>query len=62
MPMAARLTDMTSHSPPLNPGLGNLDVLIGGLPAWQALPGVRLRGDTRPCSLGVAVVQVHEPC
>ncbi len=31
MPMAARLTDMTSHNPPLNPGLGNLDVLIGGL-------------------------------
>ena len=38
MPMAARLTDLTSHSPPLNPGPGSLDVLIGGLPAWRALP------------------------
>ncbi|MFO1372490.1 MAG: hypothetical protein U1F42_08870 [Candidatus Competibacteraceae bacterium] len=38
MPMAARVTDMTSHSPPLNPGPGSLDVLIGGLPAWRALP------------------------
>ena len=38
MPMAARVTDMTSHSPPLSPGPGSLDVLIGGLPAWRALP------------------------
>lgn len=38
MPMAARVTDMTSHSPPLNPGPGSLDVMIGGLPAWRALP------------------------
>ena len=34
MPPAARVTDMTSHSPPLNPGPGSLDVIIGGLP-WQ---------------------------
>ncbi len=38
MPPAARVTDMTSHSPPLNPGPGSLDVIIGGLPAWRALP------------------------
>jgi len=38
MPPAARVTDMTSHSPPLNPGPGSLDVMIGFMPAWRALP------------------------
>ncbi|MCK4341523.1 MAG: hypothetical protein KAY37_07370, partial [Phycisphaerae bacterium] len=39
MPKAARTTDMTSHgAPPLGPGPGSTDVLIGFLPAWRALP------------------------
>ncbi len=38
MPFAARVTDMTSHGPPLNPGPGSLDVKIGFMPAWRALP------------------------
>lgn len=38
MPFAARVSDMTSHSPPLNPGPGSLDVTIGFMPAWRALP------------------------
>ena len=38
MPFAARVTDMTSHSPPLSPGPGSLNVFIGFLPAWRALP------------------------
>lgn len=38
MPMAARVADVTGHSPPLNPGPGSTDVLIGFLPAWRALP------------------------
>lgn len=29
---------MTSHGPPLNPGPGSLNVKIGFMPAWRALP------------------------
>lgn len=35
---AARLGDTTAHGSPLAPGLGCLTVLIGGQPAWRALP------------------------
>lgn len=35
---AARVTDPTMHGPPLNPGPGSPDVLIGGLQAWRGLP------------------------
>lgn len=38
MPMAARVTDLTSHGVPMNPGIGSVDVLIGYMPAWRALP------------------------
>jgi uncharacterized Zn-binding protein involved in type VI secretion len=38
MPFAARVTDTTGHGNPLNPGPGSTDVMIGGLPAWRALP------------------------
>src|SRR5262247_1560717 len=38
MPMAARVTDVTSHGPPLNPGPGSLSVTIGMMAAWRALP------------------------
>jgi hypothetical protein len=38
MPKAARKTDPTSHGNPLNPGPGSLDVTIGFVPAWRALP------------------------
>ncbi len=38
MPPAARVTDLTSHGTPLNPGPGSPTVLIGFMPAWRALP------------------------
>ncbi len=37
MPLAARMTDQTSHGTPLAPGPGSSNVLIGGMPAWRAL-------------------------
>ena len=33
---AARLGDQTSHGTPLAPGIGSVNVLIGGKPAWRA--------------------------
>lgn len=50
MPLAARLSDQTSHGTPLAPGPGSLNVLIGGLPAWRAL------SDTHACPLVTALV------
>jgi len=38
MPMAASLTSTTGHGTPLGPGPGCPTVLIGGFPAWRALP------------------------
>jgi uncharacterized Zn-binding protein involved in type VI secretion len=38
MPAAARVTDTTSHGPPLNPGPGSPTVAISFMPAWRALP------------------------
>jgi len=40
MPLAARITDPVSHPlpPVLSGGPGSPTVLIGGLPAWRALP------------------------
>ena len=38
MPPAARTNDPTSHGKPLNPGPGSLDVQIGNMPAWRAVP------------------------
>ncbi len=35
---AVRVTDNTAHGSPLAPGPGSLNVLIGGLPAWRAIP------------------------
>lgn len=35
-PMAARVGDLTGHGSPLAPGIGSVNVLIGGLPAWRA--------------------------
>ncbi|WP_167561774.1 lipase family protein [Bosea lupini] len=35
---AARLLDPTMHGPPLTPGSGSPNVLIGGKPAWRGLP------------------------
>lgn len=34
---AARLGDMTAHGSPLAPGIGSLNVLIGGQPAWRGI-------------------------
>ena len=45
MPLAARAGDMTSHGSPLGPGIGSLNVLIGGQPAWRATV------DTHVCPL-----------
>jgi uncharacterized Zn-binding protein involved in type VI secretion len=38
MPSAARVTDPSSHGPPLSPGPGSATVMIGFVPAWRALP------------------------
>jgi len=35
---AARVGDNTAHGAPLFPGLGSLNVLIGGMPAWRGIP------------------------
>jgi uncharacterized Zn-binding protein involved in type VI secretion len=43
MPAAARIGDMTSHGTPLtpySPGMGSLNVYIGGQPAWRAVTDV----------------------
>jgi uncharacterized Zn-binding protein involved in type VI secretion len=45
MGLAARVGDPTSHGSPLAPGIGSLNVLIGGQPAWRAL------ADTHACPL-----------
>lgn len=51
MPEAARVADVTGHGPPLNPGPGSPDVMIGFMPAWRALPqgmgaGIEKAADT----------------
>ena len=43
MPAAARVGDPTNHGTPLGPGLGSLNVRIGGQPAW------RVGMDTHVC-------------
>ncbi|HYY58003.1 MAG TPA: PAAR domain-containing protein [Pyrinomonadaceae bacterium] len=48
--MAARLGDLTSHGTPLTPGVGSVNVLIGGKPAWRAT------ADTHVCPLVTGVV------
>ncbi len=45
MPPAARAGDLTSHGSPLAPGIGSLNVMIGGQPAWRAT------ADTSTCPL-----------
>ena len=45
MPAAARVGDPTAHGNPLAPGVGSLNVLIGGQPAWRAT------SDTHACPL-----------
>jgi uncharacterized Zn-binding protein involved in type VI secretion len=43
MAAAARVGDLTAHaSTPLGPGIGSLNVLIGGLPAWRALVDIHV--------------------
>jgi len=37
MPLAARVTDLTTHGFPLLPGIGSLNVMTGSLPAWRTL-------------------------
>ena len=44
MPAAARVGDPTAHGSPLT-GMGSLNVLIGGQPAWRAT------SDTHTCPL-----------
>ncbi len=51
MPLAARLSDPTSHAmTPLAPGPGSANVLIGGMPAWRAV------ADTHVCPLVTVLV------
>lgn len=45
MPPAARVGDLTGHGTPLGPGIGSINVFIGGQPAWRAV------GDTHACPL-----------
>ena len=42
---AARVGDQTGHGTPLTPGIGSVNVLIGGRPAWRAV------ADTHICPL-----------
>lgn len=45
MPAAARIGDPTAHGSPLTPqapGMGSLNVLIGGQPAWRATSDVHV--------------------
>ncbi|NNF00933.1 MAG: hypothetical protein HKN25_18095 [Pyrinomonadaceae bacterium] len=44
MPAAARPTDATGHGTPLMPGPGSVNVLIGFLPAWRAVPAAAAAG------------------
>jgi len=41
---AARVSDMTAHGPPLSPGPGSTNVIIGFLPAWRAIPAAAAAG------------------
>ncbi len=41
-PMAARVGDLTSHGTPLAPGIGSVNVLIGGMPAWRTMADMHL--------------------
>lgn len=45
MPAAARVGEQTSHGTSLTPGLGSVNVYIGGKPAWRAL------SDSHMCPL-----------
>jgi uncharacterized Zn-binding protein involved in type VI secretion len=61
MPPAARTTDLTSHGPPLSPGPGSPDVLIGFMPAWRAVPagmgaGIESASDTMKDLMGSATL------
>ncbi len=62
MPLAARVSDPTTHGAPLFPGPGSLNVMIGGMPAWRALM------DQHACPLvsisgadGVGMVMMGSP-
>jgi uncharacterized Zn-binding protein involved in type VI secretion len=57
-PLAARVTDLTAHGSRLLPGIGSLNVFIGGLPAWRqiidlhicstdGMPGKVLKGTSK---------------
>lgn len=37
MPLAARVTDQTTHGTPLLPGIGSINVMIASLPAWRTM-------------------------
>ncbi len=59
MPDAARVADSTAHGTPLAPGPGSLDVMIGYMPAWRALPsgmgaGIEKAADTMKDFMGSA--------
>lgn len=41
-PMAARVGDITAHLAPLAPGVGSVNVIIGGMPAWRVGPDMHL--------------------
>lgn len=58
MPPAARAGDLTSHGSPLAPGVGSLNVTIGGQPAWRATADMStcpLSDGTKPHVGGVVL-------
>lgn len=62
MPPAARVTDPVVHPlpPVLTPGLGSLNVLIGFLPAWRAIPAAAAAALQAAKKASDATVQAAE--
>jgi uncharacterized Zn-binding protein involved in type VI secretion len=62
MPFAARVTDPVVHPlpPVLTPGPGSLDVVIGALPAWRAIPAAAAAGIEAAKQVSDTAIQAAE--
>jgi uncharacterized Zn-binding protein involved in type VI secretion len=62
MPAAARVTDNVTHPlpPVLTPGIGSMDVLIGFLPAWRAVPAAAAAALQAAKQISDAAIQTAE--
>jgi len=60
MPPAVRVTDSTAHGMPLSPGPGSMNVIIGFLPAWRAVPASLATGLQAAQKAGDTAVKVAE--